>query len=313
MARTGCYVIASRMSFRALPPRIVSRTSRAAALVAGLGLLPAALQAAPVKVVAAESVYGAVAHAIAGPDAEVISILANPAQDPHLYEAGPAVARAVAGAGLVIENGAGYDPWMTALLAADPAGGRVVIDVAALVHAPAGANPHLWYDPAVMRRAAGAIAGALARLAPAQAAALHAHAARVAARLDVLDARVAALRARFGGQAVAATEPVFAPMAAALGLVVRDAPFQLAVMNGTEPRASAVAAIEADLRRHAVRALLFNAQVTDGATQRLLGIAREAGVPVVGVTETLPAGEDYTGWMLAQLDRLEAALAAPVR
>jgi zinc/manganese transport system substrate-binding protein len=100
-------------------------------------------------------------------------------------------------------------------------------------------------------------------------------------------------------------------MAAALGLSRRDARFQLAVMNGTEPRASDIAAIEADLRSHRIRALLTNAQVSDPATQRLLAIARAAGIPVVGVTETEPAGADYASWMLSELNALEAALAAP--
>ena len=37
-------------------------------------------------------------------------------------------------------------------------------------------------------------------------------------------------------------------------------------------------------------------------------IATDAGVPVVGVTETEPPGKDYQGWMLSQLDALDRAL-----
>jgi zinc/manganese transport system substrate-binding protein len=279
-----------------------------AALAAALLALPAHAQ---VPVVAAEQVYGNLTTQIAGPAATVTAILRNPAQDPHLFEAAPATARAIATAHLVIANGAGYDPWISTLLAASPSTTRITLTIADLVHAPPGGNPHLWYAPATMRAALNAITGALLRLAPRDAATLTAGAARASARLDLVDAKVAALRARFAGQAIAATEPVFGPMAAALGLTMRDARFQLAVMNGTEPRASDIAAIEADLRTHRIRALLTNAQVSDPATQRLLAIAKDAGIPVVGVTETEPPGDDYAAWMLAELGPLEAALDAP--
>jgi zinc/manganese transport system substrate-binding protein len=44
-------------------------------------------------------------------------------------------------------------------------------------------------------------------------------------------------------------------------------------------------------------------------TQRMLDIARNSHVPVVGVTETQPIGLSYQDWMLKQLDDLEQALA----
>ena len=56
------------------------------------------------------------------------------------------------------------------------------------------------------------------------------------------------LRQRLAGTPVTATEPVFGYMFAALGMQVRNMPFQMAVMNNTEPGASDVAAFENDLR-----------------------------------------------------------------
>ena len=60
---------------------------------------------------------------IAGSGAAVTSILSNPDQDPHLFEASPSVARAFAGARIVVLNGADYDPWMGKLLRAAPRAG----------------------------------------------------------------------------------------------------------------------------------------------------------------------------------------------
>jgi len=265
----------------------------------------------PSSIVAAENFYGDLARQLASPDATITSILSNPDQDPHLFEASPSVARALSAARIVISNGADYDPWMAKLLRAAKSTGRVSIVVADLVGRKPSDNPHLWYDTTAMAAAGRAISAALAAGDPAHAPDYERRLAAFTASLKPLDAKVAALKVRFAGTPVTATEPVFGTMAAAIGLVVRNERFQLAVMNGTEPRASDIAAFERDLRDHRVRALIYNAQATDTAARRLLDIARASGVPVVGVTETEPAGKTYQEWMTGQLDALDAALSRP--
>jgi zinc/manganese transport system substrate-binding protein len=268
----------------------------------------AAPVAMPVTILAAEGVYGQTAAAIAGPQGAVTSVLTNPAQDPHDFEATASAARQAATAGIVILNGAGYDTWMDHLLAASPAPGRDVIDAAVLMHAPQGANPHLWYNPQTMPRVAQALTEALSRHDPAAAPLFRERLAAFMQSMAVLQTRIATLRTRLAGTSVAATEPVFGDMATALGLNMRDLRFQLATMNGTEPRPSDVAAMEADLRDRQVRALIYNTQVTNPATERLKSIASSAGIPLVGITETLPPGQTYVAWMLAQLEALSHAL-----
>src|SRR5271156_909128 len=125
------------------------------------------VRAAPVSVVAAENVYGDVAVALAGGRATVHSILSNPNTDPHFFEASPSVARALAGADIVVVNGEGYDPWMQSLLGASAHTGRQGLIVADLVHAPPGGTPHLWYAPTTMPQVARALAAALTRQDPA--------------------------------------------------------------------------------------------------------------------------------------------------
>ena len=295
---------------------------RAAALATGLlatspmlvpAWTPALAQAreGPVRIVAAENFYGDIATQLAGRSATVESILSKPDEDPHLFEAGPAVARDLAAADIAIANGLDYDPWMTRLLAASPRAGRQSIVVAALLGRHAADNPHLWYDPAAMPALARALADDLARADPSHAPDYAARLARLLDSLRPLADRVAGLRARFAGVAVTATEPVFGDMAAALGLDMRNTRFQRAVMNDAEPAASDVAGLEDDLRRHRVRLLVYNSQASDTAARRLLDIARGAGVPVLGVSETEPAGTTYQAWMLAQLDALDQALSRP--
>ncbi len=263
----------------------------------------------PITVVAAENFYGDIARQIGGAQVAVTSILTNPDQDPHEFEASPSTARAFADAAVVIVNGAGYDGWAEKLLSASPAASRAVVVVAALVHKTAGDNPHVWYDPAAMPALAEALCGLFVKLDPV-------HQADYARRLTTfrrsmkpLDDRIAEMRTKYSGKPVTATEPVFGYMAAALGLDMRNAGFQLAVMNDTEPSAGAVAAFEKDLRARAVKVLLYNSQTSEALTRRMQKIATQAGVPVVGVTETEPRGKDYQEWMLSQLDALDRALA----
>ena len=149
------------------------------------------------------------------------------------------------------------------------------------MNAKAGDNPHLWYAPATMPAVAKAIAAALTQADSANATGYAARLTKTLADLDRIAQRVALIKAKHAGKPVTATEPVFGLMADALGLTMRNQNFQLAMMNNTEPSARDVAAFEDDLKNGKVKALIYNKQVSEKLTQRLLTIARKAKVPVV--------------------------------
>jgi zinc/manganese transport system substrate-binding protein len=264
----------------------------------------------PINVVAAENFYGDLATQVGGTDVTVTSILSNPDQDPHLFEASASTAKALAGAKVVIMNGVDYDPWMEKLLSANKAPGRKEIVVATLAGKKAGDNPHLWYNPATMKAVAKKLSVELAGVDPAHKAAYDAGAASFIDALKPLDAKIAEMRKKYAGDPVSASEPVFGYMAGLLGLKVHNEKFALAVMNNTEPSASDVAAFEGDLKGHKVKVMLYNAQASDPAVQRLVQIAKDEKVPVVGVSETEPGDSTYQQWMLSQLDALDHALSA---
>jgi zinc/manganese transport system substrate-binding protein len=270
-----------------------------------------AFAADPIPVVAAENFYGDVATAIGGSHVAVTSILSNPDEDPHLFEASPSVARNLAAAKLVIYNGADYDPWVAKLLAANNAPDRTAIVAAELTGKKPGDNPHLWYDPATMPAVATAVAAQLAAIDPTDKTDFDANLATLDASLKQVADKVAAIKAKYAGAEVTATEPVFGYMAAALGLKMRNESFQLSVMNDTEPSARDTAAMESDLKNARVKVFFYNSQVTDPLTERLLKFANAAHVPVVGVSETEPSGKTFATWMLDQLDATEKALAGP--
>ncbi|HUL89454.1 MAG TPA: zinc ABC transporter substrate-binding protein [Pseudolabrys sp.] len=273
----------------------------------------ASVQAAPgqLAVVAAENFYGDIARQIGGDQVAVASIMTNPDQDPHLFETTPAVVRQLAGAKIVVLNGANYDPWMDKLLAATPRADRIVISAAQLTGRKPGDNPHLWYDPITMPRVATAIAEAFAKVDIAHASDYAARLKTTLAALQRITQRVTQIKAKHAGTIVTATEPVFGPMAEALGLTMRNQRFQLAMMNDTEPSARDVAAFERDLRERKVKLLIYNSQVSEKLTERLRDIAGKAKVPVIGVTETMPSNVFFQDWILGELDALDKALNEP--
>jgi zinc/manganese transport system substrate-binding protein len=261
-------------------------------------------------VVAAENAYGSIAAQIGGRHVTVTSILHDPAADPHLFTPDTGTGLEVARAGLGIQTGAGYDAFMGKLEHAAPSGDRVVLTVAgALGIRGAGANPHLWYDVPRLGRIAGAIARGLERADPRHRAAYRAGLRRFARRLTPLEREVAAIRTRDGGAPVAYTEPVPAYLLAAAGLRDLTPPaFSRAIEDGSEPSASAVAEMTGLLTKHRVRALLVNTQAVSPITSRIRSAAIAAGIPVVGVTETLPAREAFQAWQLRQARALARAL-----
>jgi zinc/manganese transport system substrate-binding protein len=264
-----------------------------------------------IDVVAAENFYGSVAQEIGGDRVSVTSILNNPDQDPHLFEVSPAIIRQIAAARVVIYNGADYDPWIEKLLKVTAKPGRVAIVAADLMNKKAGDNPHLWYDPATMPAVASALAAALAAADPAHKDDYAARLRTFLASLAPLNDKIAAIRGKYAGTPVTASEPVFGPMADALALKMSNEHFQLAIMNDTEPSARDVAAFERDLKTHKVRVLFYNKQASNKMVQHLVDLARAANVPVVGVTEIAPSDVSYRDWMLMQLDEAQRALAGP--
>jgi zinc/manganese transport system substrate-binding protein len=264
-----------------------------------------------IAVEAAENFYGDVAQQIGGDQVSVTSIMSNPDQDPHLFETSPSVVRQIAAAQVVIYNGADYDPWMDKLLTAAPKSGRVAIVAADLVRKKAGDNPHLWYDPATMPAVAKALAAAFSAADPAHDGSYATRLETFLASLRPMNDKIAAIRAKYAGVPVTASEPVFGYMAAALHLTMLNQPFQLAIMNDTEPSARDVAEFERDLTTHKVRVLFYNKQASDKIVQHLVDLARASKISVVGVTETCPPGLSYQDWMQKELNETETALAGP--
>ena len=113
---------------------------------------------------------------------------------------------------------------------------------------------------------------------------------------------------------MATTEPVGDYMLQAAGTVnLTPFGFQADIMNGVDPAPQDVTLQNGLFSGHRVKAFLYNQQVTDSLTESFLAKAKQYGIPVVGVYETMPTpGYNYQSWMLAEVNALQRAVAEHV-
>jgi zinc/manganese transport system substrate-binding protein len=308
--RSGYRVLAAALS---LGVAALASACSAASGAATSGSSAAAGDA--IVAVGAENEYANVITQVGGKYVHASAIMSNPSTDPHTFEASPSVAREVNAAQLVVQNGVGYDTFMTTIENATPNSARKVIVVQDLLGLPDSTpNPHLWYKPGTMPAVANAIAAGLAAIQPKYAAYFKANAAAFIASLAAWDNAIAAFKAKYPGTPVATTEPVADYMLQAAGADnLTPWAFQADIMNGSDPSAQDVAVERSLFTQHKVKVLLYNQQVTDTLTESFITLAQQNGIPVVGVYETMPVpGFDYQSWMLTEVQDLQKAVAGHV-
>jgi zinc/manganese transport system substrate-binding protein len=239
---------------------------------------PATTASHVVDVVAGENFWGNIVEQIGGDRVKVTSIISDPNADPHIYESDPKDAAAIAGAQLVIENGLGYDDFMAKLLSASKKSSRQVLSVQQVL-AIKGDNP----NP---------------------------NAKTFDASLQPLLATIAEIKSRYAGTSISYTERVPGYLVQAAGLVLgTPASFSQSIEDGNDPNPLDTATFDADITGHKVKVLLYNSQVTDQQTTKIKALATSAGIPIVGVSETLPPSDaNFQAWQLRQDNALLAAL-----
>lgn len=270
-----------------------------------------AAASAPLLVVASTNVWGDIAKQVGGDRVSVTSIMSDPNTDPHEFEADAKTAAEVSKAQLVIENGLDYDSFMDTLISGSPNSSRVLINAANVMQIDgADANPHVWYDIAKVPDVASAISDQLGKLDPADAATFTTNAKTFTASLTPIDNAIAAIKTKDTGAPIGYTERVPGYLVDAAGLkLATPASFAQSIEDGNDPSPSDNAAMDTALSSKAIKVLLYNGQVTSPATEAIKHLAQSSGVPVVGVTETLPpTDKDFQAWQLRQINDVATAL-----
>ncbi|QWB21487.1 MULTISPECIES: metal ABC transporter solute-binding protein, Zn/Mn family [Streptomyces] len=298
--------------------RLALLTSASLALLAGCGSSSDSAGGKSttdrVSVVASTDVYGDIAQRVGGDRVDVTSIISDPDQDPHSYEADPQNQLALSKAEVVVENGGGYDDFVDRMLKGGHNDTAQVINAVKVSGktAPKGGelNEHVWYDFPTVAEVADRIASALTKADPSDAAVFEKHAAAFKAGLTPLEAKEARIKKEHGGGGVAITEPVPLYMTEASGLVDRTpAEFSEAIEEGDDVSPRILRENLALFSGRKVEVLVCNEQTSGPQTEKTEAAAEAAGIPVVPVTETLPKGKGYLGWMTANVDALAGALA----
>ena len=297
---------------------------RIAVLAGAVGLLAAAgcstaaahtgNGTAVINAVGAENEYANVLSQVGGRYVHVSAILDNPNTDPHTFGASPQVAQEVSSAQLIVLNGVGYDSWITRIESASANSNRKVIVVQHVLGLPDSTpNPHLWYSPATMPAVARVMAADLSAIQPAHRAYFHTRLRAFDQSLAPWLNAVAQFRKSYPGTTAATTEPVADYLLTAMGIKnLTPFTFQADIMNGVEPPPQDIALENGFFGQHAVKLFAYNQQVVSSLTVSVRQSAIKAGVPVVGVYETMPAGFDYQTWMLAEVHAIQRAVASKI-
>ena len=270
--------------------------------VASAGKLP---------VVAAENFWGSIASQLGGSKVAVDSIIVNPNTDPHSYEATASDGAAIARSRMAIVNGIGYDGWASKLIAANPASGRVVLDVGKLLGLSEGENPHQWYSPSSVQRVIAQIVLDYERLDPKDTAYFEQRGAAFQAReLADYNRLRSAIRARYGGVPVGYSESIFQPLGEDLGLrLLTPYSFAKAVAEGVDVGAADKQTVDRQAEERSIKVWVYNGQNVSPDVQRVNQLARAAHIPITTITETLsPPSDTFEQWQAAQLASLSAAL-----
>jgi zinc/manganese transport system substrate-binding protein len=265
-----------------------------------------------VDVVASTNVYGSLVQAIGGSHVTVTSILDNPNQDPHQFEADARTQLAVSKADLIIENGGGYDSFTASLVSATKSTAPVlnVVSLSGIPSSVSDFNEHVFYDYPVVVTLISKIEQRLVRLDHRDASTFRSRAASLTTEVRALETETTALKKAFAGVDVMYTEPVPGYLFQAAGLRnVTPQKFSEAVEEGDDvPPAALNATLKLVSKGSKVRVLAYNVQASSIETELVKKAAAQSGIAVIGVTETLPTGKDYVSWQQANIDHLKAAL-----
>jgi zinc/manganese transport system substrate-binding protein len=267
---------------------------------------------APINVVASVDQWGDIVSTLGGNCAKVTIVLVSSSVDPHDYEPAPADAELFSHAKLVVVNGVDYDAWASKL-AATTVPNAPVVSAAKVTKTPDGANPHLWYNPPAVTAVADAVTAELTKLSPSAANYFAGHRSTFSADLKPYTDLIAKIKAEASGKTYAATESVFDYMAAALGLVNKTPEgYRRAIANETDPSPADIEAFRTALAHRQINVLIYNTQTQGSVPEEIRAAAKQAGVPIVNVTETVAPGEkSFQSWQIDQLDRLAKALGVP--
>lgn len=261
-----------------------------------------------IKIMASLDFYGQTAKKVAGKYGQVTTVINRPSMDPHSFEPTVETAKLGSSAALIIYNGLGYDDWMQKLTVNKAANAKVLEVGTTVADKRDGANEHVWYDPTTMPQLATKIAATLAKIQPQHRAYFNRQAKAYRAQLKPVNQELRTLKQKTRGKRVAVSEPVFDYSLKALGFKITNQHFAKAIEEGADPSPKDIKQMQTAIRHHQIDLFVENTQTDSNVINNMLKLAKQYDIPILKVTETLPAHQTYEGWMLSQYQQLNRLL-----
>ena len=284
-------------------------------------------------IVATTNVWANVAEQIAGDNFVVTALIADPAQDPHSFEASARDQLAVSESSIFIINGGGYDEFAEVLATAAKV---VPFNVYELHEGEHGAehseehteegdhseehkeegdhsgedehahdgSDHTWYDLHVAELTAELLAAKMSELQPENAEEFTANAQSFAADIAALEERISAFGVNLS---YFEAHPLATLLFNELGFTnLTPEGFAEAEEAGLEPSVKIMSDATALIEQKKISFLAVNRQVTSASLEKLKTLAEENGIAVLTFDELLAEGQSYQDWFAALLTELEA-------
>jgi len=271
----------------------------------GLFLLALLVACAPVssptasndklQVVATFSILGDLVQQVGGEQIE-LHTLVGPEQDAHSFEVTPSEGARLAQAGLIFENGLGFETWLDDLYTASGSTARRIIVTQNITPIKLGAetDPHVWHDVARVIQMVDVIREALVLADPEHAATYTANAAAYRAQLQALDEWIVTQVKTLPDNRfkLVTTHDSLGYFAQRYGFEVVGTVLPTAT-DGASPSAQELAQLVTTVRVAGVPALFTERGLSD---RLLRQVADEAGVTVIASLYTDALGQpDSTG------------------
>ncbi len=247
-----------------------------------------------VSIVTTTNVYADIAKNVAGKYGSVQAIIKNSATDPHDFEPTTADAKKLTNANIIVANGLGYDSWMNKL--ASSVSKKPVLVGEDLMGLKKGDNPHIWYDLDMPTKYVNYLVKRLSRLDKKHAAYFKENGDKYLAKIAKVK-QIAKSADKKNNKHVFVSEPVFDYGLEEAGYKIGDKEFEEAIENGTDPSPKTINKMTNEIKDKKIAFFVNNTQASSSTVKTFVKLAKENGVPVLNVRETIPNHMTYLDWM----------------
>ncbi|WP_425593737.1 metal ABC transporter solute-binding protein, Zn/Mn family [Lactobacillus gallinarum] len=247
-----------------------------------------------VSIVTTTNVYADIAKNVVGNYGSVQAIIKNSATDPHDFEPTTADAKELTKANIIVANGLGYDTWMNKL--ASSVSKKPVLVGEDLMGLKKGDNPHIWYDLDMPTKYVNYLVKRLSKLDKKHAAYFKENGDKYLAKVAKIK-QIAKSTDKKNNKPVFVSEPVFDYGLEEAGYKIGDKEFEEAIENGTDPSPKTINKMTNEIKDKKIAFFVNNTQASSSTVKTFVKLAKENGVPVLNVRETIPNHMTYLDWM----------------